>query len=615
MRWVDFKESLSDFVHEFKREKTGILGLLLLILLIAVAVGAPVFTVPDFPDKWRDPQYWEAYPQTVPPTWYNKFTNRDLMSQMTYTISDKDYVTLTNQGRNQVVITTYELPNGYYYGPQGIIIKGFNVTTQPGTPFLPKLSVYLERPDGQKVLLVKDLDLNSGTTVAVGRDSKISAWMYLWLVKTTDGSLDIPLRTGKIRLSFPSELGIPSYKQFTVGGGTIYTKINGTIVNAVVKFKMSSPIEINANVTNGQLSTTVSRATMTSDNVQFKFGEGQVVLTVVNGSVTNGTAYFKSGNINPIASTLEEYIYSASLDKVQSSLIIKDLVKPLFASTDPKDYGGVTGDKLVEAVLNEPKTLHGTYKLELVIAPAPGTQVKLDNLQIVFLGRVYGRMGTDYQGRDLWAALIWGSRISLVIGITVSLLSTIIGIVYGVTSAYLGGNADEILMRINELFTSIPSLPILILLGATMGHISLGMMVLLLVIFGWMGVARISRSMALQIKEQTYIEAAKALGAGTGRIVFKHMLPQLLPYAFAVIALGVPVAVISEASLSFLGLGDPTAVTWGQILHDAEVQSAATKGYWWWVLPPGFGIATVGLTFVLIGTALDRILNPRLRRL
>ena len=617
MRWVDFKESLQDFVNEFKREKTGMLGLALLILLIVVAAGAPILTIPDFPDKWRDPQYWQTYPHTVPPTWYNKFISKDLMPQVVYTISDKEHVTITDQNGNQVIVAKYDLPDGYYYGPKGIVVTGFNVSTNPSSPFQPKLSVYLERPDGQKVLLVKDIDLNSGTSVSVGRDSKISARMYLWLVKTADGTIDIQLTpgTGRIRLSFPSDLGIPSYKQFTIAGGVVYTKVNGTITNAVVKFRMGTPIKINANVTNGQIQTTVSGATMTYQETQFKFGSGNAVLTVVNGSVINGTAYFKSGEINPMAETLEEYIYSVALDKVQSSLLIKDLVRPLFASTDPKDYGGVTGDKLVEAVLDNPKTLHGTYKLDIVVTPAPGVQVNLDNLKIVFMGRVYGHMGTDYQGRDLWAALIWGSRISLVIGITVSLLSTIIGIIYGVTSAYLGGNADEILMRINELFSSIPSLPILILLGATMGHISLSMMVLLLVIFGWMGVARISRSMALQIKEQTYIEAAKALGAGTGRIVFKHMLPQLLPYAFAVIALGVPVAVISEASLSFLGLGDPTAVTWGQILHDAEVQSAATKGYWWWVLPPGLGIATVGLTFVLIGTALDRILNPRLRRL
>jgi ABC-type dipeptide/oligopeptide/nickel transport system permease subunit len=616
MRWVDFKESLKDFAHEFKREKTGILGLLLLILLIVVAAGAPIFTVPNFPDKWRNPQYWETYPRTVPPVWYDKFTTKDLVPQRIYTLADKQSVELTTEGGNQVFIVKYPLEKGYYYGPQGIIIKGFNISAPPGVPFSPKLTVYLERPDGGKVLLVKNKDLDPSTTIAVGRDSKISAWIYLWLVKSTGGTLDLSLRSGGIRFTLDPNMGIPSYKRFNVATGTtISMKTDGNVVNAVVKFALGSPMPINSSVSNGIVKTTATKATLTTDKATFTLRSGEVYLSVVNGSVTNGTAYFKAGEVSPTMGTLDEYLYEVALDVVQGPLLIRDLVKPLFASVDPKDYNGATGNELVNEILNNPKTLHGTYKLELVVTPAPRTKVKFDTLKAVFLGRVFGHMGTDYQGRDLWAALIWGSRISLVIGITVSILSTIIGIVYGVTSAYLGGNADEILMRINELFSSIPSLPILILIGATMGHISLGMMVLLLVIFGWMGVARISRSMALQIKEQTYIEAAKALGAGTGRIVFKHILPQLLPYAFAVIALGVPVAVISEASLSFLGLGDPTAVTWGQILHDAEVQSAATKGYWWWVLPPGFGIATVGLTFVLIGTALDRILNPRLRRL
>ncbi|NJE62476.1 ABC transporter permease [Thermococcus sp. 21S7] len=288
---------------------------------------------------------------------------------------------------------------------------------------------------------------------------------------------------------------------------------------------------------------------------------------------------------------------------------INTLVSAAFAKVEP-------GMK-AEDIINNPEPLWGDYKLVLKIDnPTPDqNKVILDDIKVTFLGRSYGTMGTDYLGRDLWAGIIWGSRVSLTIGILVSVLSTVIGLVYGVTSAYLGGNADEFMMRINEIFASIPSLPILILIGATVGHVTLMFIVLLLVIFGWMGIARIARSMALQIKEQTYIEAAKALGAGNGRIIFKHILPQLLPYAFAVIALSVPGAVIAEASLSFLGIGDPTAVTWGQILNAAQAQAATTKGYWWWVLPPGLGIAVVGLTFVLIGTALDKILNPRLRKL
>ncbi|ASJ03641.1 peptide transporter [Thermococcus profundus] len=494
MRWVDFKESLSEFANEFKREKTGMLGLILLILLVVVAAAAPIITEPNFPDKWRDPQYWEAYPQTVPPTWYNMFTSKDLVPQQVYTV-DSPNVHVDNQKRSMTIEVQYNLSDDYYYGPKGILIKGFNVTVPPGSPFQPKISVYLERPDGRTVPLVEKKPLSSGMSIAIGRDGNIKKATYIWLYKEVTG-------------------------------------------------KTISPDDVPVEV-----------------------------------------------------------------------VLIRDMVRPLFAVVDPSAYSSKNATGLVDEIISNPQTLHGTYTLKVTITKPFRTDVKVDNLHVTFLGRVYGSMGTDYQGRDLWAAIIWGSRVSLVIGITVSLLSTIIGIVYGVTSAYLGGNADEVLMRINELFSSIPSLPILILIGATMGHIPLSMIVLLLVVFGWMGIARISRSMALQIKEQTYVEAARALGAGTGRIIFKHMLPQLLPYAFAVIALNVPIAVISEASLSFLGLGDPTSVTWGQILHDAEVQSAATKGYWWWVLPPGLGIAVVGLTFVLIGTALDRILNPRLRRL
>ncbi len=486
MRWVDVKEGLKEFLEEFKREKTGIAGVILLIVLVIVALTAPYTTMPDLPEKWRSSAYWEDNPKNVPPTWYNMFTSQKLVPQLVYYAND---LKITHPSDTVTIIEAdYTFPEGYILGPQGIIIRGLNVTLNAPSQ-IPTMDIYLLRPDGKKVPLLKNKQISSGTVISIGRDSAISTNIYIWLVNVTEG-------------------------------------------REITMFEV--PLE---------------------------------------------------------------------------TILISDMMPPLFAKVEP----GMNVSKIIE----EPQPLWGDYKLVLKINnPAPKyNQVIYDNIKVSFLGRTYGTMGTDYLGRDLWAGIIWGSRVSLTIGVLVSVFSTLIGLVYGVTSAYLGGNADEFMMRINEIFSSIPSLPILILIGATWGHVTLWFIVVLLVIFGWMGIARISRSMALQIKEQTYIEAAKALGAGNGRIIFKHILPQLLPYAFAVIALSVPGAVIAEASLSFLGIGDPSAVTWGQILNAAQSQAATTKGYWWWVLPPGLAIAVVGLTFVLIGTALDKILNPRLRRL
>ncbi|MEM1951012.1 MAG: ABC transporter permease, partial [Candidatus Nitrosocaldus sp.] len=132
---------------------------------------------------------------------------------------------------------------------------------------------------------------------------------------------------------------------------------------------------------------------------------------------------------------------------------------------------------------------------------------------------------------------------------------------------------------------------------------------------GWVGIAKVSRSIALQIKSLAYVEAAELMGQSSIKIIFRHIFPQLLPYTFASIAISVPGAIITEAGLSFLGLGDPTMPTWGQILHDANLYGAAARGLWWWIVPPGLMIALTGLAFVLIGNALDAIVNPRLKRL
>lgn len=236
------------------------------------------------------------------------------------------------------------------------------------------------------------------------------------------------------------------------------------------------------------------------------------------------------------------------------------------------------------------------------------------NSGVILGGKVYGIMGTDDLRRDLAIGILWAAPVALFIGLTVSIAAVFIGLIYGVVAGYNGSRTDEGLMRINDVFYSLPTLPLLVILSMTVGR-SIFLITGFLIIFGWVGMAKISRSLALQIKSLQYIEAARLMGQSDTKIIFKHIIPQLLPLTFASIAIAVPSAILGEAALSFLGLGDPSIPTWGQILHDAHSAGAMSRGLWWWIVPPGLMIAITGLAFVLIGNALDSIVNIRSRRI
>jgi peptide/nickel transport system permease protein len=178
-----------------------------------------------------------------------------------------------------------------------------------------------------------------------------------------------------------------------------------------------------------------------------------------------------------------------------------------------------------------------------------------------------------------------------------------------VVSGYRGKKTDEGMMRINDIFYAFPTLILLILLSITFGR-SIFLIILILMTFGWMGTAKVIRSIALQMRNFQYVEAAKLMGQSDMKVIFKHIIPQLLPLTFASVAISVPGAILAEAALSFIGLGDPTLPTWGQMLHDANTADAASRGIWWWIIPPGLMIALTGLAFFLIGNSLDAIANP-----
>ena len=232
---------------------------------------------------------------------------------------------------------------------------------------------------------------------------------------------------------------------------------------------------------------------------------------------------------------------------------------------------------------------------------------------LIIGGKAFGIMGTDELRRDLAIGLLWGTPLALFIGLVVSVASVIMGLIYGVYSGFKGKKTDEALMRFNDVIYALPALPFLIILSVTISN-SIFVMIGFLMIFGWVGIAKVSRSMSLQIKTRGYVEAASMMGQKDSKMIFKHILPQLLPYAFASVAISVPAAITTEAGLSFLGLGDPSFPTWGQILHDANTFGAAARGLWWWIVPPGVMIAITGLAFVFIGNALDSIINPKLKR-
>ena len=256
--------------------------------------------------------------------------------------------------------------------------------------------------------------------------------------------------------------------------------------------------------------------------------------------------------------------------------------------------------------------LKGNY-LFLVNVYDTGSQIKIIDSKLILGGKAFGMMGTDELRRDLIVGLLWGTPLALLIGISVAIGSVVVGLIYGVYAGFKGRKTDETMMRFNDIIYALPALPFLIILAVTISN-SIFMMIGFLMIFSWVGIAKVSRSMSLQIKTKQYVEASKIMGQKDSKIIFKHIIPQLLPYAFASIAISVPAAITTEAGLSFLGLGDPTFPTWGQILHDANVFGAAARGLWWWIIPPGVMIAITGLAFVFIGNALDAIVNPKLKK-
>lgn len=222
-------------------------------------------------------------------------------------------------------------------------------------------------------------------------------------------------------------------------------------------------------------------------------------------------------------------------------------------------------------------------------------------------------LGTDNLGRDIFRNLLSGARVSLMVGVLATLISMLLGTSMGIVSGYFGKTIDTLLMRITDFFLVIPWLPLVLVLAAILGS-SVWIIILVIGITSWAGTARVVRSQTLSVKERAFIERAKAIGASHTSIMTRHILPNVFPLVFANTILVTAVAIISETTLSFLGLGDPSRPSWGMMLHYAFQSGAASSGAYWFFLPPGLSVVLVVLAFTFLGYAFDEMLNPKFRR-
>ena len=293
-------------------------------------------------------------------------------------------------------------------------------------------------------------------------------------------------------------------------------------------------------------------------------------------------------------SVADSFTYRFSQDeKLRTKLRTEDVIPALFTAH------------------KEDHPLKGKYKLLVT-----GTVFETDsdmNMEFVFHGQVFGLAGTDHARRDLMLPLLWGTPVALAFGLIASVGTSILTMVIAAIGAWYAGWVDELIQRITEINLVLPFFAILIMIGTFYSRsiwVILGATILLSI---FTGAIKAYRATFLQVKESMYIEAARAYGASSSRIIFLYLIPRMIPLLIPTLVQSIPSFVFLEASLAVIGLGDPVLPTWGKIIQDANSNGALYKGYYYWVLEPAVLLMVTGLGFAVLGFALDRVFNPKLR--
>lgn len=285
-------------------------------------------------------------------------------------------------------------------------------------------------------------------------------------------------------------------------------------------------------------------------------------------------------------------------------------------SQDEKLQTKLRTEDVVPYLFSDPKTgnlIKGKYQLVITGATfEPGSDI---DVELVSHGQVYGLAGTDQARRDLMVPLLWGAPVALAFGLIASLGTSVLTMVIAAVGTWYGGWIDELIQRITEINLVLPFLSILIMIGTFYSRsiwVILGATIILSI---FTGAIKGYRSIFVQVKESMYIEAARAYGASNSRIVFLYLIPRMIPLLIPGLVSSVPAFVFLEASLAVLGLGDPVLPTWGKIIEDANTNGALYRGYYYWILEPATLLMITGLGFAMLGFALDRVFNPKLREI
>lgn len=254
--------------------------------------------------------------------------------------------------------------------------------------------------------------------------------------------------------------------------------------------------------------------------------------------------------------------------------------------------------------------------LMAIFAPALAPYNPKEQVRVT-IDNIYARPSSDYllgrddAGKDVLSNFIYGARVSLIVGFFASFISVVIGGTIGILAGYFGGRLENILMRFTDIMLVIPDFPLIVLLVA-LTKPSLLNIILVIGLLGWTGSARLVRAQTIAVKQRKFVLRARAIGAGHGHIIRRHIFPLVLPLIVVNTVLVISLAILNESALSFLGLSDPTQLSWGQMLNFAFTRGAMSSGAWWALVTPGLGIVWLVLGCTLLGQGLEQVLNPRL---